>query len=190
MNKGLEVIEAHWLFGFPPDQIEVVIHPESIVHSLVEFVDGSIIAQMGATDMRHAIQYALTYPVRRASCLPPLDLTRMSELRFHALDTVRFPALALAYRALRNGGTLPACLNAANEEAVGAFLDERIRLTDIPHIVEAVMDAHEAQPAANLDVILACDRAARTHAEQVIASLAEGRIDEERTAVEAVIASD
>jgi len=168
MNKGLEVMEAHWLFGFSADEIAVVIHPESVVHSLVELVDGSVIAQMGVTDMRHAIQYALTYPERRASSLPFLDLTRTGNLSFQQPDLARFPALALAYRALRTGGTLPACLNAANEIAVNAFLDGRLCLTDIARVVERVMDAHEAQPAATLDVILASDHAARSQAEDAI----------------------
>jgi len=123
MNKGLEVIEAHWLFGFAPDQIEVVVHPESIVHSMIELVDGSVIAQMGVTDMRHAIQYALTFPARCESELPPLNLTKLSSLHFEEPDLVRFPCISLAYRALRTGGTLPAAMNAANEEAVHAFID-------------------------------------------------------------------
>ena len=126
MNKGLEVIEAHWLFGFEADQIGILVHPESIVHSMIELVDGSVIAQMGVTDMRHAIQYALTYPERHACELPPLDLTSLSALHFEPPDIDRFPCIALAYRALREGGTLPAAMNAANEEAVRAFIDERI----------------------------------------------------------------
>jgi 1-deoxy-D-xylulose-5-phosphate reductoisomerase len=126
MNKGLEVIEARWLFGFNADDIDIVVHPESVVHSMVELVDGSVIAQMGVTDMRHAIQYALTYPDRYECDLPPLDLTKLSTLHFEAPDMERFPCLALAYRALREGGTLAAAMNAANEEAVQAFIDERV----------------------------------------------------------------
>ncbi|NBO26755.1 MAG: 1-deoxy-D-xylulose-5-phosphate reductoisomerase, partial [Actinobacteria bacterium] len=114
MNKGLEVIEAHWLFGCQPDQIDVIVHPQSVVHSMVELVDGSIIAQLGVTDMRHAIQYALTWPERRPSVLPPLDLAALSRLEFFAPDFDRFPCLRLAYDALRAGGTMPAVLNAAN----------------------------------------------------------------------------
>src|SRR6476469_9181681 len=140
MNKGLEVIEAHWLFGFMADQIDIVVHPESVVHSMIELVDGSVIAQMGVTDMRHAIQYALTFPERHACELPPLDLAQLSSLHFEAPDLERFPCLSLAYRALRTGGTLPAAMNAANEAAVQAFIDERISLTDIPLVIEAVMD--------------------------------------------------
>ena len=118
MNKGLEVIEAKWLFGFDADQISVVVHPQSVVHSMVEMIDGSIIAQIGVTDMRHAIQYALTYPTRKESCTPPLDLGRLSQLNFEEPDLDRFPCLALAYKALRAGGTMAAVLNAANETAV------------------------------------------------------------------------
>ncbi|HWN10138.1 MAG TPA: 1-deoxy-D-xylulose-5-phosphate reductoisomerase [Pyrinomonadaceae bacterium] len=164
MNKGLEVIEAHWLFGFSPDEIGIVVHPESVVHSMIELVDGSVIAQMGVTDMRHAIQYALTYPERHACDLPPLDLTALSSLHFEAPDIQRFPCIELAYRALREGGTLPAAMNAANEVAVPAFLEERISLTDIPRIIEAVMDGHALQPAASLESILEADRSARVAA--------------------------
>lgn len=175
MNKGLEVIEARWLFGFGADEIDVVVHPESVVHSMIELVDGSVIAQLGVTDMRHAIQYALTYPERHPSAaLPPLDLTKFGALHFERPDFERFPCLRLAYRALREGGTLPAALNAANEEAVKAFLDRRIRLTDIPRIIEAVMDAHETRAVKNLDVVLAVDREARAAAATEIARLGEG----------------
>jgi 1-deoxy-D-xylulose-5-phosphate reductoisomerase len=173
MNKGLEVIEAHWLFGFAADQIGIVVHPESVVHSMVELIDGSVIAQMGVTDMRHAIQYALTYPERHSSALPPLDLTQFSNLHFEAPDVERFPCIALAYRALRTGGTLPAAMNAANEEAVRAFIDERICLTDIPQVIAAVMDQHLTKPIANLEVVLETDRAARLSAIAEIDRLAE-----------------
>ncbi|HLL15851.1 MAG TPA: 1-deoxy-D-xylulose-5-phosphate reductoisomerase [Pyrinomonadaceae bacterium] len=171
MNKGLEVIEARWLFGFEADRIDVVVHPESIVHSMIELVDGSVIAQLGVTDMRHAIQYALTYPERRPCQLPALDLTQMSALHFHAPDTERFPCLALAYRALRAGGTCPAALNAANETAVAAFLEERIRLTDIPRVIERVLDGHESRPVTDLDDVLETDRAARRRAAEEINAL-------------------
>lgn len=164
MNKGLEVIEAHWLFGFLPDQIGIVVHPESVVHSMIELVDGSVIAQMGITDMRHAIQYALTYPERHGCELPPLDLTALSALHFEPPDIDRFPCIALAYRALRVGGTLPAAMNAANEEAVKAFIEERISLTDIPLVIEAVMNLHQSQPADDLAAILAADEGARLSA--------------------------
>ncbi|MFN2452881.1 MAG: 1-deoxy-D-xylulose-5-phosphate reductoisomerase [Pyrinomonadaceae bacterium] len=168
MNKGLEVIEARWLFGFDADRIEVVVHPESIVHSMVELVDGSIIAQMGVTDMRHAIQYALTYPVRHPSTLAPLDLTKLGALHFESPDMKRFPCLALAYRALRAGGTLPAAMNAANEEAVNAFLDARITLADIARVIEKVMDAHHAKTAQDLATVIETDRVARLQAQLAI----------------------
>ncbi len=171
MNKGLEVIEAHWLFGFTADQIDIVVHPESIVHSMIELVDGSVIAQMGVTDMRHAIQYALTFPDRHGCELPPLDLTTLSALHFEPPDPDRFPCLSLAYRALRAGGTLPAAMNAANEEAVQAFIDERISLTDIPLVIEAVMDGHQTQPATKLTTILDADRLARLAAAAEIQKL-------------------
>ena len=171
MNKGLEVIEAHWLFGFTADQIDIVVHPESIVHSMIELVDGSVIAQMGVTDMRHAIQYALTFPDRQASELASLDLTTLSALHFEPPDPDRFPCLALAYRALRAGGTLPAAMNAANEEAVQAFIDERISLTDIPLVIEAVMDGHQTQPATKLTTILEADGSARLAAAAEIQKL-------------------
>lgn len=173
MNKGLEVIEAHWLFGFGPEQIDIVVHPESVVHSMIELVDGSVIAQMGVTDMRHAIQYALTYPDRRGCELPPLDLTALSALHFEPPDIDRFPCIALAYRALRTGGTLPAAMNAANEEAVQAFIDERICLTDIPRVIEAVMDSHDTQPATELAAILEADQSARLSASHEIQRLSK-----------------
>ena len=173
MNKGLEVIEAHWLFGFNADQIDIVVHPESVVHSMIELVDGSVIAQMGVTDMRHAIQYALTYPERQSCALPPLDLTTLSALHFEAPDLERFPCIALAYRALRAGGTLPAAMNAANEEAVQAFIDERICLTDIPRVIESVMDKHQIQEVSDLSVVLEADSSARILAQTEIQNLAD-----------------
>jgi 1-deoxy-D-xylulose-5-phosphate reductoisomerase len=171
MNKGLEVIEAHWLFGFAWDEIAIVVHPESIVHSMIELIDGSVIAQMGITDMRHAIQYALTYPERHSCELPPLDLTSLSALHFEPPDIDRFPCIALAYRALREGGTLPAAMNAANEEAVRAFIEEQISLTDIPLVIEAVMDGHHNHPATELDTILQADQTARLSAANEIQKL-------------------
>ena len=175
MNKGLEVIEAHWLFGFGPDRIDIVVHPESVLHSMIELVDGSVIAQMGVTDMRHAIQYALTYPERHAcQSLPPLDLTKLSALHFEAPDLERFPCVGLAYRALRAGGTLPAAMNAANEVAVQAFLERRLRLTDIPRVIERVMDAHGLRAADSLGAVLEVDRDGRAAAAAEIASLNEG----------------
>jgi 1-deoxy-D-xylulose-5-phosphate reductoisomerase len=164
MNKGLEVIEARWLFDFSADEISVVVHPQSVVHSFVEMVDGSVIAQLGVTDMKHAIQYALTYPKRLPNCLPPLDFSKLSRLTFEEPDLGKFPCLALAYKALRIGGTMPATLSAANEIAVEAFLDGKIRLSDIPKIIESVMDEHESQAAASLEIILDTDAWARKQA--------------------------
>src|SRR5204863_1337711 len=171
MNKGLEVIEAHWLFGFDADEIGIVVHPESIVHSMIELIDGSVIAQMGVTDMRHAIQYALTYPERCTSELPPLDLAKLSSLHFEPPDLERFPCVSLAYRALRTGGTLPAAMNAANEEAVQAFIDERISFSDIPPVIEKVMDLHETCAAASLQTVLEADRMARSAAQGTISEI-------------------
>ena len=173
MNKGLEVIEAHWLFGFGAEEIDIVVHPESVVHSMIELVDGSIIAQLGVTDMRHAIQYALTYPERHpCAALPPLDLAKLSTLHFEEPDIERFPCVRLAYRALREGGTLPAALNAANEEAVSAFLAGRIRLTDIPRVIESVMDAHETRAVSSLEVVCEVDRRSRLEAAREIERVA------------------
>jgi 1-deoxy-D-xylulose-5-phosphate reductoisomerase len=168
MNKGLEVIEAHWLFGFGANDIDILVHPESVVHSMIEMVDGSVIAQMGVTDMRHAIQYALTYPERHACQLPPLDLTAISGLHFEAPDRDRFPCIDLAYRALSEGGTLPAAMNAANEEAVSAFLNERICLTEIPQVIEKVMNDHRNRPAKDIQTILEADHQARLAAAATI----------------------
>lgn len=168
MNKGLEVIEAHWLFGFGADEISIVVHPESIVHSMIELVDGSVIAQMGVTDMRHAIQYALTHPDRCQSELPALDLAKLSSLHFEAPDLERFPCISLAYHALRVGGTLPAAMNAANEEAVRAFIDERISFADIPRVIEAVMNQHQTRAVADLTTIVDADHNARAAAQAFI----------------------
>ena len=176
MNKGLEVIEAHWLFGFGPNEIDILVHPESVVHSMIEMIDGSVIAQMGVTDMRHAIQYALTYPERHSCQLPPLDLTEFSGLHFEEPDRDRFPCIDLAYRALSEGGTLPAAMNAANEEAVSAFLNERICLTEIPQIIEAVMNEHPNRPARDIETILESDRQARLAAVARIEKLARAPV--------------
>jgi 1-deoxy-D-xylulose-5-phosphate reductoisomerase len=177
MNKGLEVIEAHWLFGFSPDEIDIVVHPESVVHSMIELIDGSVIAQMGVTDMRHAIQYALTYPERHPSELLPLDLTKLASLSFEPPDRERFPCIALAYRALRTGGTLPTAMNAANEEAVNSFIDERIAFSNISSVIEDVMNRHETQPVTDLESVLDADRSARNMARDVINKLsADARV--------------
>jgi len=170
MNKGFEVIEAKWLFGFDADQISVVVHPQSVVHSMVEMVDGSIIAQMGVTDMKHAIQYALTYPDRRENCLLPLDIAGLSRLDFEEPDIDRFPCLGLAYDALKAGGTMAAALNAANETTVQAFLDGLIRLSEIAEINARVMQSHANKPTADLETILNADREARSAAESLLAA--------------------
>lgn len=165
MNKGLEVIEAHWLFGLPPERIRVVVHPESIVHSMVVFRDGAVMAQMGLPDMRAPIAFAMSHPERLDLEIAPPDFVALGRLRFEAPDTERFPCLALAYRAARAGGTLPAVLNAANEVAVAAFLEGRLKFTGIPTVVAAAMDAHIGEPLASLEQVLAADAWARRHAD-------------------------
>ena len=174
MNKGLEVIEAHWLFGSRPDSIDVIVHPQSVVHSMVELVDGSIIAQLGVTDMRHAIQYALTWPDRRPSLLPPLDLAALSRLEFFAPDFERFPCLRLAYEALRAGGTMPAVLNAANEIAVNAFLAEQIPFGGIARLIEGACAAHTPRPVLDLETVLSADGWARAWTTERVSEIAPG----------------
>ena len=168
MNKGLEVIEAKWLFGFEADDISVVVHPQSVVHSMVEMIDGSIIAQMGVTDMKHAIQYALTYPDRQANCTPPLDMSQLSRLDFEEPDGKKFPCLGLAYEAMKSGGTMPAALNAANEISVQAFLDGRIKLSEIAQINASVMEQHKTEPVADLATVLRVDKWARAEADKLL----------------------
>lgn len=168
MNKGLEVIEARWLFDVTPDRIEVLVHPQSIVHSLVELIDGSMIAQLGVTDMRLPIQYAFSYPARWDARLPPLDLARAGRLEFATPDTGRFPCLNLAFRALAGDPGLPIVLNAANEIAVSAFLERRIGLTAIPDLIRRAMDAYEAGGPATITGLVdvrTVDRWAREFAE-------------------------
>jgi 1-deoxy-D-xylulose-5-phosphate reductoisomerase len=164
MNKGLEVIEAHWLFGVPAAAIEVVVHPQSVIHSLVEYVDGSVLAQLGHPDMRTPIAQALAFPDRVEAGVPVLDLARAGALSFEAPDRARFPCLALAYDALAAGGTAPAILNAANEVAVAAFLQGRIRFTDIAAGCADVLAAVPQGAADTLDDALAADAAARSAA--------------------------
>jgi 1-deoxy-D-xylulose-5-phosphate reductoisomerase len=171
MNKGLEVIEAHWLFGVTADQIDVVIHPQSIVHSLVELTDGSVIAQLGVTDMRLPIQYACSYPERWDGALPTLDLTRAGRLDFLAPDYERFPCLTLAYRALRSGDTFPVVLNAANEVAVEAFLDGKLGFTSIPRVIERTMNGHSPEGVLTIEVIRRVDLWAREQARAMAAEL-------------------
>ena len=174
MNKGLEVIEARWLFDVTADQIDVLVHPQSIVHSMVELVDGSVIAQLGVTDMRLPIQYAFSYPERWGGPLPSLDLARAGRLEFEQPDTDRFPCLALAFRALRGPEGLSIVLNAANEVAVSAFLDERLGFTGIPDIIRLAMDAFErngAAPVSGLDDVRAVDQWARDFATRATAGV-------------------
>ena len=161
MNKGLEVIEAHWLFGIPSDRIDVMIHPQSIVHSMVEYVDGSVVAQLGIPDMRIPVAYALSYPNRLGCDLPSLDLCKVGPMTFEAPDKERFPALDLAYKAIEEGESMPTVLNAANEIAVQAFLDGRIIFTDIAQIALKTMEEHRTLELSTLDTILSVDRWAR-----------------------------
>ncbi|QJD93471.1 1-deoxy-D-xylulose-5-phosphate reductoisomerase [Duganella dendranthematis] len=172
MNKGLEVIEAHWLFGAPADQIEVVIHPQSVIHSMVSYVDGSVLAQLGNPDMRTPIAHALAYPERIASGVAQLDLTQIATLQFEKPDFTRFPCLALAFDALRAGGTAPALLNAANEVAVQAFLDRKIGFRQIDRVIAQVVDTLPHGAAHSIDAVLAQDAAARAAAQACIAGLA------------------
>ena len=168
MNKGLEVIEARWLFDVEPSRIEVVIHPQSVIHSMVEYVDGSTIAQLGNPDMRIPIAYALAYPARIDSGASPLDLAAIGRLDFEVPDLQRFPCLALAYSALASGGTAPAILNAANEIAVDAFLNGRLPFTGIAQVDQEVLDNVPSGNAGSLEAVLEADRAARANALQCI----------------------
>lgn len=171
MNKGLEIIEARWLFDVPPERIDVIVHPQSIIHSMVEFIDGSIKAQLSLPDMKLPIQFALLYPERYPSVVGECDLTRVAMLTFEPPDMERFPCLQLAREAAIQGGTLPAVMNAANEVAVYAFLHEQIGFMDIPHLIERVMDAHESITTPSLDDILMVDAWAREYAQACIAKM-------------------
>lgn len=168
MNKGLEVIEAHWLFGVEAGQIEVLIHPEAIVHSMVEFVDGSVIAQLALTDMRLPIQYALTYPERLPSYNGCLDLVKIKTLTFKKPNLRKFPCLSLAFEALLAGGTVPCVLNASNEELVNAYLNGRITLLDIPKYIERILNSHKVKKDPTLYEILEMDRFARKMVKELI----------------------
>ncbi len=189
MNKGLEVIEARWLFGLEPDRIEVVIHPQSVIHSMVQYVDGSVLAQLGNPDMRTPIAHALAYPDRVESGVRSLDLAAIGRLDFERPDHARFPCLELAYHALEAGGSAPATLNAANEVAVAAFLDRRVRFSDIADVVARVLDGDRAASPVGLDDVLAIDADARRRAMQAVRGLRRrgaaggltGRPDEEQT---------
>jgi 1-deoxy-D-xylulose-5-phosphate reductoisomerase len=171
MNKGLEVIEARWLFDVKSENIKVLIHPQSVVHAMVEYADGSVIAQLSHPDMRGPISYALSYPERIPSGLSFLNLLEVGNLSFITPDFKKFPALGLAYRALRDGETMPAVLNAANELAVSAFLRKKIMFTDIPKISEKTMDIHKPQKVSCIEDFLIADRWARRKAEEIISHL-------------------
>jgi 1-deoxy-D-xylulose-5-phosphate reductoisomerase len=161
MNKALEIVEAHWLFGLPGKKIEVIIHPQSTVHSFVEFADNSILAQLGPPDMKTPIQYALTYPDRPSGCSVALDWAKLSRLDFEPPDHNKFKSLGLAYDVIEAGGTAGAVFNAANEAAVAAFLERRIRFGRIVELVAEALAAIKARPADSLETVLAADREAR-----------------------------
>ena len=168
MNKGLEVIEAHWLFDMPVEKIAVQIHPQSVIHSMVEYRDGSVIAQMGITDMRVPISYALSYPQRLPLSLPRLDLFQKGGLTFMAPDLERYPCLKLAYQSIEIGETMPAILNAANEVSVNAFLEGAIKFTDIPILIQRVMEDHEVRTVHTLEDILKADHWARDRGKAIL----------------------
>ncbi len=172
MNKGFEIIEARWLFDMKPSQVDVVIHPQSTIHSMVEFVDGSVLAQLGATDMRMPIQYALTYPERVASNQVDLDWAKLKRLDFERVSTRRYPCLRLAREAMRKGGAWPCALNAADEIAVAAFLEHQIPFLGIPEIVEAVLARTPRIRIEKMDDVLAADREARQIAKEEVSRLA------------------
>jgi len=168
MNKGLELIEACWLFDATPDQIEVVLHPQSVIHSMVDYIDGSVLAQMGNPDMRTPIAHALAWPNRMESGVAALDLHTIAGLTFEAIDLQRYPALGLAFDAARAGGTAPALLNAANEVAVAAFLEERLAFTAIAALCADTLEHIASVSADDLDIVLDADRRARAHAHQCL----------------------
>jgi len=169
MNKGLEVIEARWLFDISPEKIDIIVHPQSVVHSMVEFVDGSVVAQLGTADMRQPIQYALTYPERLESPVAALDWAAVSRLDFAPPDLQKFPCIGLAYQAIRTGGTAPAVVNAADEIAVDAFLDRKILFSDIPRMIGDTLEAHKIRGADQLESILEADIWARQHVRRMLA---------------------
>ena len=174
MNKGLEVIEAKWLFNLDIGHIDVLIHPQSVVHSLIELLDGSVLAQLGIADMRIPIAYALTYPDRMINDLPRLNLAKTGHLEFYPPDMKKFPCLGLAYEAGRIGETVPAALNAANEVAVAAFIENKICFNDLPKVIEKVLDKHQTQRNPSLEDILDVDSETRAQAENVIKKLKKG----------------
>jgi len=168
MNKGLEVIEAYWLFNVPLEKIDVVIHPQSIIHSMVSFIDGTVIAQMSVPDMKGPISYALSYPGRFGDILPSLDFTKIKELTFNEPDMEKYPALKLTYDALEAGGTMPCVLNAANETAVDAFLTERISYTDIANVVSETMSSHTIVPGDTIEEVIGVSEWAKQQAGDII----------------------
>jgi len=168
MNKGLEMIEAKWLFDIEPEKIEVLVHPQSIVHSMVEFIDGSVIAQLGSPDMRLPIQFSLTYPERVENNFPKLDLLKIGRLTFEEPDCEKFPCLGLAFRAVKCGGSMPAAMNAANEEAVALFLNRKIGFADIPRIIKRIMDMHDAHSNPDIEKILEIDLWARNTVKSIL----------------------
>jgi 1-deoxy-D-xylulose-5-phosphate reductoisomerase len=168
MNKGLEVIEAHWLFDVPVEKIAVQIHPQSVVHSMVEYVDGSIVAQMGITDMRIPISYALSFPQRLPLSLPRLDLFQKGGLTFFPPDEERYPCLKLAYQSIKIGETMPAILNAADEVAVNAFMEGSLKFTEIPLLIRRVMEEHDVRPAHTIEDILRADHWARERSKAIL----------------------
>jgi 1-deoxy-D-xylulose-5-phosphate reductoisomerase len=171
MNKGLEMIEACLLFNMTPDQIQVVIHPQSVIHSMVDYVDGTVLAQMGNPDMRVPIAHSLAWPERFESGVEPLDIFEVRRMDFQEPNLERFPCLRLAYEAINAGGIMPTVLNAANEIAVDAFLNERVRFTDIPVIIERCMQQFEVKPADSLEIILDVDKQARNLSNKIIDEL-------------------
>lgn len=168
MNKGLEVIEAHWLFGVAVERIEVLIHPQAIVHSMVEFIDGSVLAQLGFCDMKLPIQYALTYPKRLDSDVRRVDFSRVKNISFHKPDFGKFPCIEIAYEAAHKGGTYPSVLNAANEVAVAEFLDNQIKFIDIPKVIEKVLGLHKGIRNPGLEDIMEADRWAREKSKELL----------------------
>ncbi|MBI5057903.1 MAG: 1-deoxy-D-xylulose-5-phosphate reductoisomerase [Nitrospirae bacterium] len=171
MNKGLEVIEACWLFDMPPEKVDVVLHPQSIIHSMVKFIDGSVIAHMSVPDMKGPISYALSYPHRFQGVLPALNLPEVKELTFEEPDLRRFPSLSLAYDAIRAGGTMPCVLNAANEVAVGMFLEGKISFTSIPRVISRTMSEHKVLSSDTIEVVLNASEGAKQRASEIAEEL-------------------
>ncbi len=171
MNKGLEMIEAYWLFNLPPERIDVILHPQSIVHSMVKFIDGSVIAHMSVPDMKGPISYALSYPQRFVDVLPVLNLAEVKELTFEEPDNEKYPSLSLTYEALKIGGTMPCVLNAANEIAVEAFLEEKIPFTEISSVVSVTMSLHKVLKGETIEEVINVSHWARKKAEEIIEAL-------------------